>query len=193
MSYITNTTIQNLRKRKNMTQKQLADRLMVSDKTISKWETGKGLPDMGIVSELAESLGVTITELFTGDYKDNHNPSANMKKTVFYVCPVCGNVIQSIGKGTYSCCGIVLPELEPEKVDGVHNIQVEIVDNEYYVSAAHEMAKSHYISFMAYVTSNSVQFLKLYPEQNAECRFRRNGRGLLYVYCNRHGLYRMNI
>lgn len=193
MTYIANTTIQNLRKRKQMTQRQLADCLKVSDKTISKWETGKGLPDIGIIPELANALGVSITELFTGECADNRNRSANMRKSVFYLCPVCGNIIQSVGSGTYSCCGIVLPELEIEDTDQDHSIHVEVIDNEYYVSLEHEMTKNHFLSFMVYVTTNMVQLVKLYPEQNAEARFPKRGHGFLYIYCNRHGLYRKTI
>ena len=108
MSYITGKTIKQLRERKDMTQKELAREISVSDKTISKWETSKGLPDIGIIEDLAKVLGVSIAELLTGDYRVNDNQSANMRKTHFYVCPVCGNIITSVGEGLISCCGISL-------------------------------------------------------------------------------------
>ena len=190
MSYVTGNTIKELREKKGYTQKRLADILCVSDKTISKWETGKGLPDVNIIGELASSLGVSLAELLTGEYMENKNRSANMKKTAFYVCPVCGNIIQAAGNGSYSCCGILLPQLETEESDDSHSIQVELVDGEYFVSVEHEMEKSHYISFLCYVTSSCVQTIKLYPEQNAEARFTRRGHGVLYAYCNRHGLHK---
>lgn len=190
MSYVTGNTIKELREKKGYTQRRLAEILCVSDKTVSKWETGKGLPDVCIIGELAASLGVSLAELLTGEYMENKNRSANMKKTAFYVCPVCGNVIQAAGNGSYSCCGILLPKLETEEPDDAHMIQVELMDGEYFVSIAHEMNKSHYISFLSYATSNYVQTVKLYPEQAAEARFTKRGHGVLYAYCNRDGLYK---
>lgn len=188
MSYVTGKTIKELREKKKMTQKELADKINVSDKTISKWETGKGLPDIGIIEELVKALSVSVAELLTGDFKENDNPSANMKKIHFYVCPVCGNIVTSVGQGTFSCCGLNLLEQEAESCDEEHEIQVETVDNEYYVTIKHPMSKSHYISFIAYVTSGETGMVKLYPEQDIAVRFRKRGHGILYAYCNRHGL-----
>lgn len=190
MSYVTGDTIRKLREKKKITQKELADSILVSDKTVSKWETGKGLPDIGIMEELAKALGVSIAELLTGDLRENENHSANMKKAQFYVCPVCGNIITSVGEGSFSCCGINLPKLEVEESDESHDIQVEIIDHEYFVSMQHPMTKSHYISFLAYVTSDRVEILKLYPEQDVSARFAKKGRGIIYAYCNKHGLIR---
>lgn len=193
MSYVTGKVIKELREKKIYTQKQLAEILGVSDKTISKWETGKGLPDIGIISDLSASLGVSLAELLSGEYAENENRSGNMKKISFYVCPVCGNVIQATGNASYSCCGILLPKLEMEEEDQKHDFKIEEVDGEYYISMDHEMSKTHYISFFAYVTSNYSQFIKLYPEQSAEGRFTKRGHGIFYAYCNRHGLYRRNV
>lgn len=96
-----------------------------------------------------------------------------------------------MGSGSYSCCGILLPELEVEDMDSHHEIKVEIIDNEYYISIEeHDMSKEHYFSFIAYVTGNYAELLKLYPEQNAEGRFSKRGHGFIYAYCNRHGLFR---
>lgn len=193
MSYVTGKLIKELRERKKLTQKQLADMMQISDKTVSKWETDRGLPDVGLIEELASSLDVSVAELLAGEYAVNSNRSANMRKVKFYVCPICGNVIQSTGEGTYSCCGIVLPLLQVEEEDSKHQVQVEIIDNEYYVQLEHSMTKEHYISFLAYVTSDSMQMVKLYPEQNVECRFTRKGLGLIYAYCNQHGLFQVKV
>ena len=114
MNYITGETIRKLREKKKLTQKELSEKLMVSDKTVSKWETGKGLPDISILSELAKALSVSVPELLTGDVAVNRNISANMKRSKFYVCPICGNVIHAMGEGAFSCCGIRLPEQEAE-------------------------------------------------------------------------------
>lgn len=52
----------------------------------------------------------------------------------------------------------------------------------------HPMDKKHYMSFVAYVTSESCEVVKLYPEQEISVRFRRKGHGIFYAYCNRHGM-----
>ncbi len=193
MNYVTGTTTKTLREKRGFTQKELAEKIKVSDKTISKWETNKGLPDISIIEDLAKVLCISVTELLTGDLKVNENIAGNMKKIQFYVCPICGNIITATGKGHFSCCGITLPELESESGDTDHQIIVETIDDEYSVTMQHFMNKAHYISFIAYVTSGSVEIIKLYPEQDISVRFRKKGHGILYVYCNRHGLFRKNI
>ena len=201
MSYVTGKTIKELREKRQITQKELAEKINVSDKAVSKWETGKGLPDIAIVEDLAKALGTSITELLTGDLRENENLSSNMKKLHFYVCPICGNVITAIGQGTYCCCGITLPVSEAEACDEEHFIKYEIIDNEYCVTveqelsacSKHPMAKKHYISFIAYVTSDSCDMIKLYPEQDISVRFRRKGHGMLYAYCNKHGMFMQRI
>ena len=191
MGYVTGNTIKELREKKKYTQKELAERLKISDKAVSKWETNRGLPDIGIIEDLAKVLGVSIAELLTGDCRENENSAGNMKRTHFYVCPICGNIITSVGCGAVTCCGVLLPEQEPEKVEEGHQLVVETVDNEYSDTMAHPMTKIHYISFIAYVTSDAVEMVKLYPEQDISVRFRKKGHGFLYCYCNRHGMFRM--
>lgn len=189
--YVTGSTIKSLREKKKCTQKQLADRLSVSDKTVSKWETQKGLPDISLLEPLAKELGVSVAELLSGECITNRNRSSNMLRTKFYICPVCGNIIHATGAGSFSCCGIGLPAQEAEQPDEGHEVCVEQIENDYYVTLDHPMTKEHYLSFVAYVTSDRVQLLKLYPEQSPAARFPRLGHGVLYVYCNRHGLFKM--
>ena len=191
--YVTGAVIRQLREDKKMTQEELAEKICVSGKAVSKWETGRGLPDVSLLEPLAEALGISVIELFSGDRIRNANRSANMAKSMFYVCPVCGNVIQSAGEAVVSCCGIALPPLEAEEPDEEHGIRVQIVENEYYVSVSHPMEKDHYISFLAAVSDHGVQLVKLYPEGNAEARFRIDGIRYVYAYCNRHGLYRLKL
>ena len=193
MTYITGETIKRLREKKKLTQKELAEKLMVSDKTISKWETNKGLPDLSILSELANALSVSVPELLTGDVAVNKNISANMRRSRFYVCPICGNVIHAMGEGAFSCCGIRLPSQEAEKPYEQHRLYVEDVDGEMFVYLDHPMEKSHSISFMAYVTDCHIQMEKLYPEQAAQTHFRRAGRGTIFAFCNRHGLFSVKV
>ena len=190
MGYVTGKTIKELREKRKITQRELSEKIGVSDKTVSKWETEKGFPDIGIIEELAKALGVSIAELLTGDLRENGNQSANMRKMCFYVCPVCGNIITSVGHGTFSCCGITLPEVEAEKNDADHYICVETVDNEHSITISHTMENGHYISFIAYVTSDALDLIKLYPEQGISVRFRKKGHGIIYAYCNRHGMFK---
>lgn len=191
--FVTGTAIKRLREQKGYTQRQLAELVMVSDKAVSKWETGHGLPDIMLVEPLAQALGVSITELLSGEYAINRNRAANLLRSCFYVCPICGNVIRSIGEGSFSCCGVTLPPLEAEPAEGEHRLQVERVETDHYVTLTHPMERAHYISFIAYVMPDRVFFRKLYPEQDAEARFPVEGHGLMLAYCNRHGLFCMRI
>lgn len=193
LNYVTGNTIKTLREKKNYTQKQLADLLNVSDKTISKWETGKGLPDISLLEPLAKNLSVSVAELLSGEYVTNINRSGNMLKNKFYVCPVCGNIIHSTGEGSFNCCGITLPAQEADEIDEKHDLKISRIENDWYISIEHPMSKEHYISFFAYITSNRVQITKLYPEQNPEVRFPLSGRGIIYAYCNQHGLFSKRI
>ncbi|MGN1092398.1 MAG: helix-turn-helix domain-containing protein [Monoglobaceae bacterium] len=193
MEYVTGTTIKKLREKQNLTQKELADKLMVSDKAVSKWETNRGLPDLCVIEDLAKALGVSLSELLTGDLRINENISANMKKMQFYVCPICGNVINSMGDGCFTCCGINLPKLESEAPDSEHQICVEQAENELLITMAHSMSKNHYISFVAYISSDTLEIKKLYPEQDVCVRFKRKGHGMLYAYCNKHGMFKLTI
>ncbi len=192
-NYITGVTIKKLREEKGLTQLQLAESLGVTAKAVSKWETAKGLPDISLVEPLSKTLGVSVMELMSGETVINKNLSSNILFSKFYVCPVCGNVIHTTGATVISCCGITLPALEADEVDEWHEISIENVEDEKFISVSHDMTKSHYISFIAYVTSDKIHFVKLYPEGNAETRIQFRGRGFLYIYCNRHGLMKMKV
>ena len=188
-TYVTSATIKQLREKRGLTQTELAQKIGVSSKTISKWETAKGLPDISLLQPLAQALGISVIELMNGEQITNKNTSANMLRTKFYVCPVCGNIIHSIGGSLISCCGITLPALEAEEEDNSHSIHIEKVEDEHFITIDHPMTKEHFISFIAFVTSDRVQFVKLYPEGNAQTRLQLRGFGKLYWYCNQHGLY----
>lgn len=122
-------------------------------------------------------LEVSITELLTGDLRVNENRSANMKKACFYICPICGNIMTAVGQGSFSCCGLMMPVQEAEPDNEDHMICIETVDHEYSVAVRHPMEKGHYISLIAYVTSDSLEIVKLYPEQDVSVRFRKKGHG----------------
>ena len=183
--YVTGAVIKALREKKMLTQAQLADQLGVSDKTISKWETGRGLPDITLLEPLAGALSVSVPELLSGQTLNNRNRGGNMLRGKFYVCPVCGNVIHATGEAMLSCCGVSLPPLEAEDGD----CGIEKIEDELFVTLDHPMTREHHISFFAYVTLDRTELVKLYPEGNPEARFFNRGRGKLYWYCNRHGLF----
>ena len=192
-NYITGATIKRLREAKGITQNQLGDMIGVGSKAVSKWETAKGLPDITLIEPLSKALGVSVMELMSGDTVMNKNTSSNILRSKFYVCPVCGNVIRSTGDAVISCCGISLPPLEADETDEAHEITIEQVEDESFITVNHDMTKSHFISFIAYVTSDRLQFVKLYPEGNAQTRLQLRGRGYLCIYCNRHGLMKKKI
>ena len=194
-NYITGSVIKSLREKKKMTQEELAEKIFVTGKAVSKWETGQGFPDISLVEPLAKALDISVIELLSGECIQNRNRVSNMFRSKFYVCPVCGNVIRTIGEAMISCCGITLPPLEAETEGGnlngadEHEMKVESVEDEYYVHLEHPMSKEHYISFIAAVSDQGVQFTKLYPEQTAEARFKRARVRYIYAYCNHHGLF----
>ena len=190
-NYVTGSTIRQLRETKHLTQAELAAKLSVSAKTISKWETAKGLPDISLLEPLAAALGVSVLELMQGEPVVNQNRAANLLRSKLYVCPVCGNVLHATGQAVVSCCGITLPAqdiAEAEDADEHHQLTVERVEDELFVTLHHPMTKDHFISFIAYLTGDKLQLVKLYPEGDASARFPLRGSGVLYFYCNRHGL-----
>lgn len=192
-TYVTGTTIKQLRETRKMTQAELAERIGVSSKTVSKWETAKGLPDISLLQPLSQALGISVIELMSGEHITNGNRSANLLRSKFHVCPICGNILHSTGNAVVSCCGITLPPLESEEADVDHRLTIQQVEDEHFITVHHPMTKGHFISFVAFITSDRIQMVKLYPEGNAETRLQLRGMGYLYYYCNRHGLFRKKV
>lgn len=154
-----------------LTQQQLAEKLCVSDKAISKWETGKGFPDISLIEPLANVLRVSIPELLSGEQIINTNRAANILKSNLYVCPICGNIFHSAGSAMISCCGVTLPASEAEQADEEHQIKCEKIEDELFISMQHPMTREHYISFVAYCTGKRFESVKLCPESSIEVRF----------------------
>lgn len=192
-TYVTGSTIKKLREARGMTQAQLAERIGVSDKAVSKWETAKGLPDISLLQPLAAALGVSVIELMNGEPIVNRNVSCNLVRSRLYVCPICGNVLHSTGDAVISCCGVTLPALDAEEPDEAHTLTVERVEDEQFLTVHHPMTKDHYISFLAYASADRFQLVKLYPEGEAQTRLQLRGRGTVYFFCNRHGLFRQKV
>lgn len=192
-TYITGAIIRKLREEKNMTQAELAEKLSISDKAVSKWETGKGYPDITLIKPLTAALGISVAELLSGKDVSNTNRSFNMLRLKIYVCPICGNVIIASGEAVISCCGISLPPLDPEEPDESHKLLISKVEDELYLTMNHEMNKQHYISFIASVTDSGPELIKLYPEGPCEARVKMRKVKYLYYYCNRHGLFKVRV
>lgn len=187
--YVTGAVIKELREKNHLTQSELAEKLCVSDKTISKWETAKGYPDISLLETIANVFGISIAELISGNTVSNVNVSANMLRSKFYVCPVCGNIVRTMGEAVIHCHGVLLTPFQAEETDKNHKVFIERVEDEYYVRIEHDMTKKHYISFVAALSSDRIQMVKLYPEGNPEARFMINGVKKIFFYCNKDGLY----
>ncbi|MFA9466298.1 MAG: helix-turn-helix domain-containing protein [Velocimicrobium sp.] len=178
-----------IRKEKGMTQKQLADAMNISDKTISKWERGLGCPDVSLLRELSDVLCINIEKILLGTLEPNDADRGNMKRIKFYLCPTCGNTITTTGETEVSCCGRKLVPLIPKPADDMHRLKVEEVEDDFYITFHHEMSKKHYLCFIAYVTCDRIFLIKLYPEQSGEVRFQKMKGGTLYYCCSNHGLW----
>lgn len=183
----TGALIAALRKEKGLTQKKLAEALGVSNKTVSKWETGKGCADLAYWPDLTAILGVDMARVMEGEIRPNKPDPGNIQRIRFYVCPICGNILASTGSAAIFCCGRKLEALEAENCQKP-NLTVEQSDLDYYIHTDHPMEKDHYLSFAAYVNKDKVLLNRLYPEQSPAFRFPLERGGKLYLYCICHGL-----
>jgi len=191
--YVTGSIIKELREKRGLTQAELAQKLCVCDKTVSKWETAKGYPDISLLEPIAKAFGVSVAELLSGSTVSNVNVSGNMLRSKFYVCPVCGNIIHAMGEAVVHCHGIQLTPAQAEETDERHKLFIEGVEDEYFVRIEHDMTKQHYISFIAALSMDRIQMVRLYPEGNPEARFKMNGVTRMLFYCNRDGLFSLRV
>lgn len=182
-----------LRKEQQLTQRQLAERLCVSDKAVSKWERGLGCPDVSLLPDLARLLGIQLEGLLSGQLDSKEPLGGNMKNLNFYICPNCGNVVTAMAEAAVSCCGKNLPALTPQKAPEGERLQVERIEEDYFISTDHPMEKGHYISFVALLTGDSILLRKQYPEWDLQLRLPAFAHGKLLWYCTQHGLYYQNI
>ena len=185
--------IYTLRKEKGLTQLQLAEAMHISDKTVSKWERGLGCPDISLLCELSKILNVDLSELLRGQLTSNDILGGSMKRIKFYVCPNCGNILTALSDTAISCCEKKLLPLELKKADAADRLSVEIIENEFFISANHEMTKEHYISFVALITDDTLILRKQYPEWDLQARIPFFAHGQLVWYCTRHGLFCQSI
>ena len=189
----TGLLIKKFRIEMKLTQQQLAARLNVSDKAVSKWECGLGCPDIAIFPELAKLLGTDISVLFSGDIESNESENGDMKKLRFYICPKCGNIITSTSEASIKCCGNKLSASEPRKAEENDMLKIEDIGGEWFIHSEHEMTKEHYISFVAFVKDNSAMIFKEYPEWNIKITMPLYRSGKFVWYCTKHGLMYQNV
>ena len=189
----TGLLLRRLRAEKGLTQAQAAERLLVSDKAVSKWERGLGCPDISVLNDIAELYGVPVETLLDGEITNNRMIGGNMKRVRFYICTECGNIFTAAANGDISCCGRKLVPLDATVPDEGHTPTIEEIDGEFYVDFSHEMSKAHYITFAAYAGCDRVHLVKLYPEQESAIRLPRIGGGILYFYCSKHGFMKVKI
>lgn len=178
-----------LRKENNLTQKDLANLLNISDKTVSKWECNAGLPDITFLSKIADVFNISVDNLLYGDNTTDMKGITSMRNTKFYYCRECGNIISSMTKADISCCLKKLEALDKAKEDDKHMVEVKNIEDEWLISSNHPMDKDHYITFMAFVNGSGVNLIKLFPEWDFEYRVPVQGKGILYYYCTKHGLF----
>lgn len=185
----TGKLILKLRKEKQMTQSELADVLGVSDKAVSKWERGQGIPDVSLLVALSEFFKINIDDILAGETAEKMPETGNMKNLKFYVCPSCGNITVCTGSAEISCCGRRLELLEMKKPDAEHDVKVEVIEDEWYITSEHPMQKDHHLLFAAFMTGDRLQMIKQYPEWDMQVRIRKQGHGKLVWCCNKHGLF----
>ena len=181
--------LRQLRKEKKLTQKQLAEKLGVVPKTVSKWETGNGFPDVSMLPVLADIFDVNERSLLTGRLTENNATTCNPKRTQFYVCPHCGSVMQGMGACLITCCDKRLSPLPSLPANDEHALKITEIDNEFYIEIPHEMSKAHSIRFVSYIGFDKVLTTYLYPEQDYAVRIPKAYDGKIVYYCNQHGLF----
>lgn len=180
------TLIARLRKEQHLTQRELAQAMQISDKTVSKWECGAGLPDIGLLPELARLLHINQETLLTGELPESTQFRGNMKSSVFYVCPVCGNLAVCTGETQIICCGRVVPPSVPQKAS--KRLEVANIEDEWFIHSDHPMRKDDYISFLAFLSGEELILRKMYPEWDFQCRLPMRGHGMLLWYSRKDGL-----
>ena len=119
-------------------------------------------------------------------------------------CMKCGALVEELIPCTcdncgVKCCGETMNVLVANEADGAKEKHVpvyELVEDEIFVKVgevAHPMTKEHYIMWIAMVTDNKIEKVTLYPEQNAEARFKYIPGSRVYAYCNLHELYAVDV
>ena len=175
--------IRQRRKELALTQADLAERIHVSAKAVSKWERSAGMPDASIVPALSEALGVSADSLLNGRVNTNPPDGGNMKRIKFYQCPDCGNILTATGRAELSCCGRRLSPMAVKAADDAHRLTITDVETEQLLAWTHPMEKSHHLTFLAVVGYDCVHIVRLYAEGAQEHRVPRIPWAKYYCGC----------
>lgn len=116
-------------------------------------------------------------------------------------CKSCGAMVKVIndcmcGDCGIKCCGDKMDILVPNSTDASvekHVPVYERIEDEIFVKVNHPMEKEHFIEWITLVKENVEYTVKMYPEQNAECRFKYIPGSTIYAYCNKHGLWKKDV
>ena len=143
----------------------------------------------GYTSEEAVSfLGALLPTLKRWSRVENTNVAANLKRSAFYVCPTCANVIWSAGAAAVTCCGNALEPLAANPNAGTLDATVEVAEGCQRIHVVHPMTKEDHLLFLAAVGDDLVRIKRLYPEQEARAEFPLQGPSKLYAYGRDCGL-----
>ena len=189
----TGKLIRFLRLKQNLTQLALAEKINVSDKAISKWERGCGVPDISLLPLLADALGVDVKVLLKGTLEGNDMSNGNLRKMKFYICPECGNLMFTTDDTDICCCGQKVAPLSVREAEPGHELKITGDGSEWYITSDHEMCREHYISFLAFLTGDTLILKKQYPEWGLETRLPFFAHGALFWYCTQHGLFSQKV
>ena len=138
--------------------------------------------------EAVSFMGAVLPTIKRWSGVENSNVAANLKKSTFYVCPECKNVIWSAGEAVVSCCGNALEPLMAKTGADALDATVEMSDGRQRVHVAHPMSKDNHLLFIAAVGDDLVRIKRLYPEQEASAEFDLQGPCKLYTYASSYGL-----
>ena len=111
-------------------------------------------------------------------------------------CTICGRTSEVEENENMMCCGKEMEDIIPNTVECAvekHIPTYDKVEDEIFVKVNHVMEKEHFIEWIALVTDNKEEMITLYPEQNAEVRFKYIPNSTLYAYCNKHGLWKKEV
>lgn len=183
----------NLRKNAKLTQNQLAQKLNISDKAVSKWERGLGCPDISILPVIAKIFEIDLESLLKGELENRDVLGGNMKKLKFFVCPNCKNVVTSMSETNITCCGKKIKSLEVQKSTENHQLKIEKIENEFFITTEHPMTREHFISFVALLAGDTLILKKLYPEWDLQIRLPILPYGKLFYFCSQDGLFLQNV
>ena len=189
----TGALIRQLRTAMHLTQRELAERIHVSDKAVSKWERGHGCPDISLLTALADVFGTDVRVLLAGEIAQNEGEQGNMKKLRFYICKKCGNIVTAASEAAVTCCGSGLTAPEPRAASEHEKLRLTETGGEWYVTADHPMTKAHHIVFAAYVSDSTVMLFRQYPEWDFQVTMPLCRSGRLYWYCTECGLLYQDI